>query len=116
MTAVGQDDTLYAGEDRTLRYRCRELNDAGADVGALDLTGATLVWQSGLLRKTVGAGLRVVAPATGGVVEVDLVPADTAGVTVRTSRAYELRATDASSKVSTLARGRYTVEPTLVTP
>lgn len=76
MTAAGQDFTMYAGDDKTLRF---SLQDESGE--PLDLTDVSLEWvlRDGgqiVLSKTIGNGITVVSES-GGVFDVLLAPADT---------------------------------------
>lgn len=109
MTEINQDATLYAGDDRTLRFT---LTDAAG--APLNLTGYELAWAlrgaGGLVEiaKSLGSGIAVVGLATAGVVDVTLTHTDTIGLGAF-GHPHQLEGTDASGNVSTLAEGVITV-------
>lgn len=118
--AVGQDFVLVEGEHHDYVYTPMERDEAGNITGPMDMTGSVVRWQSGTLVKTLGDGITATAPPvtvppSPWRVVVHFLPANTNGAVLRKGHEYELRATDAAGKVSTLATGRYIVEPTRIT-
>ena len=92
MPAFMQDAIVGLGTDYRLRITIYEDE---AQTQPRDLTGATAAtWdlytdrpheptQRSLIQKTLGAGIVIVAPATDGVLEVEVDPADQTGLTQR---------------------------------
>ena len=112
-----QNFEIHAGDDLTLQVSVTD--DAGQPV---NLTGAQVAWQASrgradrfsstaVLAKASGTGITV-TDAAGGVFEVDLAAADTAGL--RGAFYHEAKVTDAAGDKSTVFTGTMTVLPSLI--
>jgi hypothetical protein len=115
VTAFHQDFVLCSGDDRTLRYTITD--EASAP---LDLTGISAArWGCARLQangayvlpasivKTLADGVEI-ADAPGGIIQVMIDGADTAGLS-KGRYHHELEMTDAGGAVSTLAMGVITL-------
>lgn len=114
MTATGQNDEMIAGTDRTLRFSVVDENGTAKNLSGLQAASWKLKRKTGgtaLITKTLGAGVSLYS-AAGGVVDVELAPADTA--TLQGSFLHELRLTDVDGDIATAAVGYLTIKATLI--
>jgi hypothetical protein len=115
---------LVAGDDRTLRFTATEADGTTA----LDLTGCSLKWElfawasgpkygvpeaTAIVTKTTGGGGITVTDPAGGILEVNVLAADT-GSLVPTDQGnamhwHELQMTDTDGKILTVASGHFLV-------
>ena len=115
MTAFYQDLALCSGDHRTLRFAIADPSGV-----VVDLTGVQAVrWGCARLQanggyvlpasivKTLADGIEI-ADAPGGIIEVMIDGADTAGLS-KGRYHHELEMTDAEGAVSTLAMGTLTI-------
>jgi hypothetical protein len=122
MTALLQNFDIHAGDDLVVPVTATK----EVDQSALDLTGAAVTWklarQAGgpaLIEKTAtepvdANGIRF-TNAAGGLLEVDLVPADTVALAPG-CYVHEVRIVDTFGKVSTLTTGTVTVLAVIQAP
>jgi hypothetical protein len=110
---TGQNVTMYEGDEPTLRFALRAHDADDVDTGPLNLTGATLSWRM----QGLAARAPVVTDAPGGVVEVAMVSADTAGRGGEAGDArqwrHELRVVDAFGSDQVVSVGTITVRGAL---
>lgn len=104
----------FSGDHANLNFTLTDDNDT-----ALDLTGALAIeWQlaqrvsssSALITKTLGSGITI-TNASGGLITVALIPADTASLKSPDGSPYyhECQVTDASGNVSTVTYGTFEI-------
>lgn len=117
MTAKNQNFSLTAGDSRTLRFVCTR-----PDGTPIDLTGGTARWWAGkhlraraddvLITKTGTVDSVQIAGVNYWRANIDLVPADTQNLDVR-SYSHQCEVTTAEGKVYTVAEGSLFLGPSM---
>lgn len=123
MATTEQNDAFHAGNRRRLRF---EIEDADNAPDALDLTGLTAKWACAPLRfdrtfmepasisKETGAGITVIGSAVDGVLEVELLGADSASL--EGEFYHELELFDGDGNGLVVATGTLTIYRNLINP
>ena len=109
------DFTITAGDTKTLSVTVTEKSDASATV----ITSATIAWKaaqslrSGVLisKATGGSGISITS-GTGGTFDVTLDAADT--TSLLGDYYHEAQVTFSTGEISTVLKGKMTVEPGLI--
>lgn len=110
MTRTNQDFTMWSGDSKVL-----EVTVTDADGDAVNLTGASIdyVMQDDAdISKSVGDGISITSPATGGLFEITLDPSDTTALAG--DYHHECEVTDSSDNVSTVFVGTVTINVDLI--
>ena len=105
---------ITRGDTSALNVTCYQSDG----VTALNITGYTLWWTAknsasdadpGVIQKTTTGGGITITNAAGGIATVNLVPADTSGLSTGVALLWDLQAKDGSGNITTLAAGMVAV-------